>query len=300
MQVEIEKLPKTTYTLSIKVPSAEVKKAYDEVLNEVVKDAELPGFRKGFAPRELVKEKTDVSKLYGEVVNELLQKFYPQALKEKAILPISNPRVEIKEFDIEKDFEFVATVAAKPEITIEDFRPELKKAYEEKTAKLKEENAAKLEKGEKVEHDHAHITPNEIIETILKFTKVEVPDLLIEEETERLVERLSQQIKAVGLTLDQYLKTQKKTEEDLRKDYTSVAEKSVKAEFAMGELVKKENIEISDAEIEEMAKASGDPDYQKRLQNPTEKWYIKYILQKNTLLGNLIEEVEGKDAHHAE
>src|SRR3990167_731837 len=113
MQTNVEKLPKSTLKLTVTVPSEKVKQAYEKILIDVVNGAEIPGFRKGRAPKEMVLEKTDVSSLYGEVVNELLKTYYPQALKEHLIQPIANPKVEIKEFDLDKDFTFIATIATK-------------------------------------------------------------------------------------------------------------------------------------------------------------------------------------------
>jgi FKBP-type peptidyl-prolyl cis-trans isomerase (trigger factor) len=270
---------------------------YEQTLNEAIKEAELPGFRKGLAPRELVLEKTDISKLYGEVINELLEKFYPQALKEKMISPLSNPRVEIKEFDLEKDFEFTATVATKPETKIKDFRPALKTFYEDKAKKLSTDNAEKITKGEEVKETHAHLTPNELLEILLEKAEVEVPEILVEEEADRLIGRLANQAKTLGLSLEQYLTAQNKSQEDLKKDYIKVAENSLKAEFVLTELIKSENIEVSDEEIEEAVKATGDPTALEKLKNPVEKWYIKSILQKNNLVNKLIEEIQGKHDH---
>lgn len=297
MNVSVEKLPKSSYKLTITVPVSDVKQTYEKVLDEVVKEAEIKGFRKGTAPRELVKEKTDVSKLYGEVVNELLQNFYPQALKEKLISPLSNPKVEIKEFDLDKDFTFVATVATRPEVKIGKYTDALKKTLEEKNKKFAEELAEKLKKGEEIKQDHFHLSPNDVIEAILSETTVEVPDLLADEEADRMLSRLIDQAQSIGISLEQYLKSQNKTREQLREEYLKVAERSLKAEFAMSEIVKMEKIEVTDKEIEEAVLATGDPKALEKLQNPVEKWYIKSILEKNSLLGKLIEDVEGKHDH---
>jgi len=82
----------------------------------------------------------------------------------------------------------------------------------------------------------------------------------------------------------------------LRNEYTKIAENNIKAEFVLSELIKKENIEVSDEEIEEMIKAAGDPNLVKS-EDPMQKLYIKSILQKNKLISKLAEEAEG-DKHH--
>lgn len=300
MNAKVEKLPKSTIKLTVTVPSAKVKEAYEKELNELVKKTELPGFRKGFAPKDLVKEKINVSKLYGEVINTLLQTYYPQALKENHIQSVANPLVEIKEFDIDKDFEFTAMVAIRPDVKIGDFRPSLKKFYENKINKAKEENAKRLREGQKLEDMHIHLTSNEVIEQITQASQMEFSDFLIEDEADRMMSKLVDQAQSIGLSLDQYLKSQNKTAEQLRADYLKTAEKSLKAEFALSKLVEDEKIEATDQEVTEAMKAAGDTRTPEQLNNSIEKWYIKSIIQKNKLIFKLIDEVEGPNAHHHE
>jgi trigger factor len=259
-------------------------------LDEVVKSTELPGFRKGMAPKEMVAEKSDVSKLYGEVINELLQRYYPQALKENLITPISNPKVEIKEFNLEKEFEFVATVATRPEVKVGEFCKYFGRVQEKKEKTTKEENAKKLVAGEKLEDSHAHLTPNEVIDILIDASELDVPELLIEEETERMMSRLVDQAQSIGLSLEQYLKAQNKTSEQLRSEYSKIAERSLKAEFILSNLANTEKIEVTDTEIEDVAKASGNPEVLEQLKDPVQKWYIKSILEKNKLISKLTEE----------
>lgn len=114
MKTKIEKLPKSTVKLTVTIEADSVKKAYEKTLDEAVKTAKIEGFRPGTAPKDIVKEKIGESKLYGDVINDLLETYYPQALKENLVVPVSNPKVEIEVFDPEKDLEFTATVAIRP------------------------------------------------------------------------------------------------------------------------------------------------------------------------------------------
>lgn len=285
MKTNLEKLPKSTVKLTVTIPSEDVKKTYEKLFDELVKNADIQGFRKGAAPKNLVKEKANISKLYGDVINDLLQTFYPEALKKLEISPVANPKVEIKEFDLEKEFEFVATIAVKPEVKVKDVRADLKKLYENKI-----ENAPKDDK-------HVHLHPNDVIDVIVKNTEIEISDILVEDETDRLVSRLVNQAQAVGLSLEQYLKSQNKTQEQLRQEYKAIAEKNLIAEFAMTQLAKDEKVETTDQEIEELLAASGEENIMKKMQNPVEKWYIKNILEKNKLISKLIEETEGENSH---
>ncbi len=281
MQVKVEKQPKSTLSINIIVPNDKVKETYVQVLKEAVSKAELPGFRKGQAPQNLIEDKLNTSELYGEVVNKLLQTYYPQALKEHKISPISNPKVEIKEFEIEKDFEFTATVATKPEFKIKEYKADLKKLYEAKGVEHKG-------------HDHeTHLSANEVIDLLVKKTDLEVPQLLIDEEIERMLARLIDQTQVLGMSLEDYLKAQNKTAEQIRDDYKKSAETSIKAEFILQQLINDEKVEVADSEVDEAIAAVGDAKTQEQMRTPLQKWYIKSVLAKNKLLNKLIEEAEG-------
>lgn len=297
MKTQVEKLPKSAIKLTVTVPVDKVKEMYAQVLDEVVKNTELPGFRKGLAPKELVKEKTDISKLYGDVVNDLLQKYYPQALKETLIAPVSNPKVEIKEFDLEKEFEFTAIIATRPEIKIGDYKTKLRAKYDTDLKKAKEANAEKLKNGEKIGELHVHLSTNDIIDALTDTSEVEVADVLTEEETERTMSRLVDQAQSIGLSLDQYLKAQNKTAEQLKADYTKAAERSIKAEFLLSQLAKDLAVEVTDAEIEEAFAAAGESMPKDKLNDSMEKWYIKSILEKNKVISKIMEEMEGENFH---
>ena len=125
MKTQIEKLPKSTIKMTVTIENDKVKEFYEKEVEKAIENTEIQGFRKGTAPKEMVIEKVGNSKLYGDAINNLLQNFYPQALKENKLLPVSNPKVEIKEFDVEKDLEFTAEFAIKPDVKIGDYRKAL-------------------------------------------------------------------------------------------------------------------------------------------------------------------------------
>jgi trigger factor len=297
MNTKIEKLPKSTIKLTVILEKEKVKQSYEKILEEAVKNTEIEGFRKGTAPKEMVKDKHGVSNLYGEAINDLLQTYYPQALKENLLMPVSNPKVEIKEFDLEKDFEFSAVFAIKPEVKVKDYKKALKDYYKDKLEKSEKDKAEKLKKGEKIEETHVHIGANEIIDILLKESEVEVADMLVEEETDRVLSRLMDQLKTINLSVENYLKAQNKTAESLRKEYDEMSIRNIKAEFVLSHLLKEENIEVTDKEIDDMIGAVGDKGIGESFKDPMQKLYIKTILQKNKLISKLIEETEGENHH---
>lgn len=297
MKTQIEKQPKSTIKLTVTLEKEKVKESYEKILTEAVKNTEIEGFRKGAAPKEMVKDKLGVSSLYGDAINDLLQTYYPQALKENLLMPVSNPKVEIKEFDLEKDFEFSAVFAVRPEVKIKDYKKALKDYYKDKTEKNDKEKLEKFKKGEKIEESHVHMGANEVIDVLLKESDVEIADMLIEEETDRVMARLMDQLRSINLSVENYLKAQNKTAESLRKDYDEMSKRNIKAEFVLSHLIKEESIEVTDKEIDDMINAVGDNNIGESLNDPMQKLYIKTILQKNKLINKLIEETEGEKHH---
>ena len=90
----VKQLPKSTAELEINIPWSEIKTTYQEVLGQVTRESEIPGFRKAKAPKEMVEEKIDKGKIYtaktGEGAAEILKKLekkHPEITPEVAYLP---------------------------------------------------------------------------------------------------------------------------------------------------------------------------------------------------------------------
>ncbi len=95
MTTALTRLAGSAFEVTITVPWADVKKIYDAVFEELAAEIEIEGFRKGKAPRNLIEEKVDKSKVYGEVINRILPDSYQKALAEHGLKPVITPRVQI-------------------------------------------------------------------------------------------------------------------------------------------------------------------------------------------------------------
>jgi len=151
---------------------------------------------------------------------------------------------------------------------------------------------------DKQEHDHTHMTPTDIVDAILTVTQVEIPDMVVAEEVDRMLTRLVQQLQPLNLAMGSYLKSTNKTGDQLRAEYAEIAKKDASSEMALVEIVKKEQIEVDDKEIEATITAMGDEKLKQHyMENPVEKAYVKAIIAKNKLIWKLISEVEGSLEH---
>lgn len=88
------------------------------------------------------------------------------------------------------------------------------------------------------------------VEAIAEKTKVEIPDILIEEEIKKMLHEFEHQIQSMGMNLDQYFEQIKKKREDLEKDWKPQAEKRVVSALALKQLVKDLEIKVSSKETE--------------------------------------------------
>ncbi len=93
-------------------------------------------------------------------------------------------------------------------------------------------------------------TENSILEAIAEKTEVEIPQAMIEREIDGLVQRFEYQLMYQGLKLEDYLNFLKVTVADFRKNYEEQATKNVKSQLIISQIIKEENIEATDEEVE--------------------------------------------------
>ncbi|MDR2932230.1 MAG: trigger factor [Oscillospiraceae bacterium] len=110
------------YELEVAVSAEDLKAATDNVFKRKVKDINVPGFRKGKAPRKIIE------KMYGEgifmedAVNDIYPTAYSAAVEEAGIDPVDRANVEMLTMDMETGFTFKATVTVKPEVSVKDYK----------------------------------------------------------------------------------------------------------------------------------------------------------------------------------
>ncbi len=89
----------------------------------------------------------------------------------------------------------------------------------------------------------------EILKQLIEMTKMEVPHALIHDEIHYMEESFAERLQGMGLTMERYLEANKKTHEDLHKDWDPEATRRLTARFALLEIAKAEKLEPTDEEI---------------------------------------------------
>ncbi|MBI4084584.1 MAG: hypothetical protein HY431_01620 [Candidatus Levybacteria bacterium] len=274
-----------TVILTITIPAAEVKKAQEAVMESVVKNAALPGFRKGKAPKKLVEGSVNPQKLSEETLKQLLPQAYMEAVKTHSLRPVMNPKIHVEKLEDPsthsagsgqassgqggRDWVFTATTAEMPQMTLGDY----KKAIRGVTAKSKIVIPGKEQKEPSMD---------EIMKAFLQEVDVTLPKVLIDQEADRLLAQTLDEIKRLGLTLDQYLSSTGKTPEQLRAEYETKATTEMKFEFALQKVAETEKITISEKEIEEALQKAKDP--QERANLEQNRYLLASILRQQKTL----------------
>ena len=105
-----------------------------------------------------------------------------------------------------------------------------------------------------MEHENAHKMKDEkrvkYIEEIIKNSKVELPEILVHQESYRMLQEFEYQLTPMGMDIDQYLAQIKKDKEELIHDWEPQAEKRVISAMALKELAKMESLEATSEEVE--------------------------------------------------
>ena len=269
MITAFKKSDDNTITFSITIPFAFVKKTREEVLEELTKQTNLPGFRKGKAPKKLVEGKIDPEKVHEETLKKLLPKAYIQAVEEHKIRPVINPKIQITKMKDNEDWQFDAITCEAPVIDLKNY----KEAVKSITAKSKIVIPGK------------ETTPpnfDEIIKALLEAVSATIPGILVEQEMQRFLSQTLDEVKQLGLTLDQYLSSTGRTTETLQEEARKRAENEIKIEFVLSKVADSENIAVEEKEIEEAIQKAKDPKERENLER--NRYVLASILRQQKTL----------------
>lgn len=427
MNVKVEKTENNNEVkLEFTVEAEKFDGAIKTVFNKNSKYFNIPGFRKGKAPYQIVEKTYGAQIFYEDAFNEVAGEAFEEGLKENNIEAVSKPEVEIKQIEKGKDLIFTAVVQTKPEVTLgkykgiqvkkveynvsdEDVEHELMhmaeknarlvsvedrpvesgditvidfegfvdgvafdggkaenheltigsntfipgfedqiigmKPEEEKEIKvkfpeeyfsanlagkdatfkvklheIKKKELPKLddefakdvsefdtleelkkdikEKKEKQNKEKAkYETEEAVIKAVCEDMKVEIPQGMIETETQNMLKDIETRLSYQGLKLEQYLQMMGKTAEEVKKEYEPQAIEAIKSRLALEAIVKAEKIEASEEKIneklEEMAKNYGKTAEELKA-NENVKNYIKEGIESQEAIEFLVKNAKIK------
>ena len=118
MQASVENTGKLERRMQVQVPAERVSKEIAARLKQLSRTARLNGFRPGKAPLSVIRQQFG-PQVHREVIGELLQSSFSEAVTQNQLAPAGNPRIEPQSVDEGKDLTYVATFEVFPEVTLQ-------------------------------------------------------------------------------------------------------------------------------------------------------------------------------------
>jgi trigger factor len=283
-----EKLPKNTTQLVIDVPKVDIKKEEEEAFSRLQSQLTVEGFRQGKAPKDIAEKHISKEALYQELAQKLISRIYQEIITKESLKPIISPKVDLVKAKENDDWQIKITLAEKPEVELGDY----KKVIKEAKAKVEKSNIWVPGKdnppaaGAKKPEEDKNKLLNEILTALLKETKLEISDLVVEEEINHRLTHLVDEIQKIGLTTENYLKSKNLTIDSLKAQFRKEIEDTYKLEFALAEISDKENIKVEKTDLDKLFLNIKDEKERKKAEQNS--YYYATILRKQKTLDYLI------------
>ncbi|HBC72650.1 MAG: Trigger factor [Candidatus Amesbacteria bacterium GW2011_GWB1_47_19] len=211
---QLRRLENGNIEITLILPWVDISKGISDQEKKAAGSAQVPGFRKGTAPKKLVEPLIDKSRLLNEAVRELLPQIYARTVAEHQLKPILYPHIHIDKGVQDQDWQFTALTCESPAVTLSfplKFPPDIKDV------------SAKLE-------------------LLRHNSSVKIPDMLVEEEANHRLSNLAENITRLGLTIDQYLQTKKLSPETLKSQLASQSRADLEVEFILQHIQKQQQL----------------------------------------------------------
>jgi trigger factor len=287
---KIKKLPKSSVEILVSIPKETIKEEYQKSFDRLQKELQVEGFRKGKVPTNIAKKHLSSQTVYQQVIQHLLPQIYEQVIKTENLTPIANPKIDLVKAKENEDWEIKILIAEKPIIDIKNYKEVVKKAKadfkkddiwvpgKDATKSSPSETAENEEKKEKV--------LNQILSELLKQIKFEIADLIIEEELNKRLSQLVDDVQKIGLTVDNYLKTKNLTLEQLKEKYSEEILNTYKLEFILQAIADLENINVEKEDLDKLfANIKDEKEKEQARQNA---YFYASILRKQKTLDLLL------------
>lgn len=122
MNVTTEKIENHKVVLTIEVPAEELDKGIKAACKSLANRVNIPGFRKGKAPRRILEMNIGKDAILDEAFDRVAQKAFDEALKQENLDPVDRPQVDIVTLEEGKDVVFKATITPVPEVTLGEYK----------------------------------------------------------------------------------------------------------------------------------------------------------------------------------
>lgn len=282
-----KKNDKSEIELEISISKDVVQSKHKDAIKYFSEHANIDGFRKGHIPENIIIKNIGELSILEEAVEIAIKDIYSKIIDELKINPLTYPQITITKIAKDIDTECQIKIPVLPEIKLPDYKALAKKenSKEEKVSVDNKEveeviNELIKHKGEEninlddlakslgqfkdaedlknkikeniqneKEYKAKHKKRIDILEAINKKIDVNFPDVLIENELERMKNEIENELEKSSTSFEKYLKEINKTEAELKTEWNSKAKERVLNEFILVEISKAENLKLEEEEV---------------------------------------------------
>jgi FKBP-type peptidyl-prolyl cis-trans isomerase (trigger factor) len=277
MKVEVKKVDSVKREIHFEVPKDRVSQKLDEVYGELQKYAKVKGFRPGKVPRNIL-ESQHRKLAEEETLKKIIPEVYHEAIHEHNLSPLDLPEILDVLFK-DGTVKFKAVLDIKPEVMVKDYKgiKILRKSSQvsdedvNKTLEYIKQGQGK-DKETPLDDGFAHAlgypnfeefkkflirqmefdkdrqnrmdVENQIVEAVLKLSKLTTPDSLVKKQFERRLADTMNRLRQQGMQEDDL----KKKEEEIKKDLQEAVEKDVRVYLIFDKIAQIETIEVKEGE----------------------------------------------------
>jgi len=283
---KISKLPKNSVEIVVQTPKEEIAKASEKAFVHLQEELAIEGFRKGKVPKDLAKKHIQKKAIYEQMLKTLLPDIYHQILKQENLKPIANPKISLNQAKENEDWEVKIELAEKPVLKLPDYRKIVAdiKAGEKKN-EIWTPGKDKMKVEEKAEVKSQRLL-NLVLVGLFDATQFEISDLVVDEEVERRLVKLVDDVQKLGLTMEAYLKSKNLTQEKLKEQYRKEVDSIYKADFVLNEIADLEKIQVEEKDLQTLFANIKDEKEKQAAQNNA--YFYAGLMRKQKTLDFLI------------
>ncbi len=122
MSYQVERVSSNQQKISFEIPAAAFDEAMQKAYLKTRGRINVPGFRKGKAPRKLIENMYGEGVFYDDAFDLVFPDAYKEAVEAEDLFPVDQPEIDLEEIGAGKDLKFTATVFVRPEVTLGDYK----------------------------------------------------------------------------------------------------------------------------------------------------------------------------------
>ena len=122
MKIDFEKEGQNIAKVEIEIPAKDGLNAYNRAVKSYAQNVNIPGFRRGKAPRNIVERQVGKDRIIAEALEMILPSAFQQVIYDKKLDVLTQPQIDEYDFEVGKDVKIKATIELKPEVELKEYK----------------------------------------------------------------------------------------------------------------------------------------------------------------------------------